>query len=1109
MTFTTPHQSYSYFLTEAQDLLQTLEQGIIGLRSNRTTAQVHELMRSAHTLKGAAASVGLSTISNVSHILEDIFRAFYNPEVVIDAEVEGLLFQGYECLRLLLTAQLNQAQVDETTILNRAADIIAQLQTKLGDRFDRDSPMPTSTELGFDMVQSMFEIGVTQRIEELSQALDNDAADLFTLLQTNAEIFLGLAESLELPGFAAIAQLTLAALKHHPNHVREIAQVALSDFVQGRAAVFAGDRTQGGSPSPLLQQWAGSVPPSLGTSATSSAASAASVLPTNQPIFFRSESIHASAGEAFTAPQSGSPLLKSLLAFLNTEIQVGQWLSSLKNWAATRVAPPLPSVDIFTPTATLPMTAAPFSSTVDPGTIPAPTFPGDQFSSPDLALEDLFGNLEPPPISPNPVSSNDSNPQNGMNPQVQTEVSVAEVSVAVTEPFPSGVDLGMKQESVWKTSAQEAPPPFPSTVVKARQEGIPKSTTVRVDLGKLEQLNHLVSELLIQHNQHSSQNEHLKLMRQELLEQLQKHRQTINDLFNESDRQLLNNRLQTPEKSVPGDAFPLSLVQHFDDLEMDRYSEVHILARTALNEMIELDAIAETLNEHTRQQHHVLDSQQRLLFLVGRDLTAIRMQPLEDLFNRLAQVIQQLATSHQKPVEVVLHGMEVLVDKTIVEKLYDPLLHLVRNAFDHGIELAEIRRTTGKATVGQIEITAFHQGNRTIIEVKDDGPGIDLQRVAQRAIELGLLPPEEAKTVTENRLLSFLFESGFSTAAQVNDLSGRGVGLDVVRNRIQEFNGSISVAFSPQRGTTFSLQIPISLTIAKLVVCQDQGIVYALPLDAIVQVIPQPDQLQQVGNHQVMQWEQGDELTSVVVQRFSDLLEYSEVAAEFKSPTEPMQSSRIILLRTATGLVGLQVEQVFGEQELVIRPFTTAIAPPPYVYGCCIIGNNQQALVLDVKLLLQQRPEMNFTSNQDTFLAASSDAPSTPAPQLDRTSPFHILLVEDSLTLRRTLSQLLQQAGYRVSEAKDGLEALALLQKQPDVDLIICDIEMPRMNGFEFLSQRQQHSAIATIPVVMLTSRSTEKYRLFALKLGASHFMTKPYADRELLSTVKDLVMQP
>jgi GAF domain-containing protein len=247
------------------------------------------------------------------HLMERLqMRASLVLPLVINEQVWGLL----------LTAQVNQAQVDEAAILNRAADIIAQLQTKLGDRFDRDSPMPTSAELGFDMVRSMFEIGVSQRIEELSQALASDAADLSAILQTNAEIFLGLAESVELPGFAAIAQSTLAALNHHPQTAREIAQVALADFIQGREAVFAGDRAQGGSPSPLLQQWAAS--PEADIALTNGRATISSVFPDNQATAFGYESVngaHAANG-MFSASKPGSPLLKSLIAGSDSEVVI-------------------------------------------------------------------------------------------------------------------------------------------------------------------------------------------------------------------------------------------------------------------------------------------------------------------------------------------------------------------------------------------------------------------------------------------------------------------------------------------------------------------------------------------------------------------------------------------------------------------------------------------------------------------------------------------------------------------------------------------------------------------------------------------------------------------
>jgi two-component system, chemotaxis family, sensor histidine kinase and response regulator PixL len=816
-----------------------------------------------------------------------------------------------------------------------------------------------------------------------------------------------------------------------------------------------------------------------------------------------------SPGAAFThgvvipVPQRRSSWLAPFIALLKTEIRVEHWLRPLKAWAGQRSVLPQPANPAPSVAATA---AAPFPQPLNEMVQPvidwsqisleaAHNTAADGLSAAQPTLEDLFGAPAsegvPAPLFPPP------------------DIPIAPAA-AISE-VPSSPTISLEPLAEMMPPIAEVAPPVPQPTPTKLRETLLRNTTVRVDLTKLEQLNYLTGELLINHNQHVSQNDYLKLMLQELLSQIQKHRQTLNELCRD-ERQHFANPVQSTGNSATNGGLAAArlsnpLLHCFDDLEMDRYSDGHILAQNALNEMIELGAIAEALNEQNRQHHHALEAQQRLLFLVGHDLTAIRMQPLEDLFYRLSQVVQQLATSHQKPVEVVLRGTEVLIDKTIVERLYDPLLHLVRNAFDHGIESPEVRQAHGKATTGRIEINAFHQGNQTIIQVKDDGPGIQLQRVTQRAIELGLLRPEAVNTTPASQLLPFLFESGFSTATQVSDLSGRGVGLDVVKTQIEELKGTISVDFIPQQGTTFSLQIPLSLTISKLLVCRHQGVTYALPLEAIAQIVTQPDQLTQIGHHQVLPWKQGDEITSIIIHPLASLIEYSEIASEFQSKPESSFALSIILLQTPAGLVGVQVDQVLGEQELVIRPLNSAIAPPAYVYGCSIIGNNQLALVVDIQRLLQQFSEKPF--EPESFMAEVPDLPPTPAISATPTTPFHVLLVEDSLTLRRTLSQLLQRSGYQVSEAKDGLEALTFLQKQADVDLVICDIEMPRMSGFDFLSQRKQHPNMAAIPVVMLTSRSTEKYRLFALQLGASYFMTKPYADRELLSIVKELVIQP
>ncbi|MGB7251859.1 MAG: Hpt domain-containing protein, partial [Phormidesmis sp.] len=249
-------QTYQYFLQESAELLQTMDDELQTLRQNFSVQTVHNLMRAAHTLKGASASVGLDAIQKATHSLEDIFRALCYPDTAVSVEMEALIFRAYDCLKLLLSAQLAGAEVDETDILERMATVVAHLQKKLGSRFGQSGHLPTSSELGFDMTRSIFEVGVAQRIETLSKALENpDSQVLLDLLKTQCEVYAGLAESLDLRGFGEIAQTTLEALSQQPDKILEIALVALENFRLAQVAVLEGDRQQGGAPLPALEQF--------------------------------------------------------------------------------------------------------------------------------------------------------------------------------------------------------------------------------------------------------------------------------------------------------------------------------------------------------------------------------------------------------------------------------------------------------------------------------------------------------------------------------------------------------------------------------------------------------------------------------------------------------------------------------------------------------------------------------------------------------------------------------------------------------------------------------------------------------------------------------------
>jgi chemotaxis protein histidine kinase CheA/CheY-like chemotaxis protein len=1067
-------QSYHYFLQEAPELLGVLEQDLLSLREDYSINKVHNLMRTTHTLKGAAASVGLETIKTVAHSLEDIFKALFNPELSIDPEIEALLFEGYECLRLPLTAELTGGKVNDAEVLDRSAVIFAQLQEKLGDCFGEEAQIPSSVELGFDVTQSIFEIGVTQRLEEIAAALSSgEPAIVATTLQTQAEVFLGLGQSLNLPGFGAIAQAVLMALDAYPEQAVTIAQIALEDFQSGQAVVLEGDRSLGGQPSLALQQLA----------QLSKVGEKERGKGGERIVFQHLDQTDYSLSQVSQAESATQPEFMGISSTADTELSEDDLEEDNE-------------IEEFTNRLLEEMWGVP--AEIDSYTL------GEQEN------EEEFSPI--PPLSDEP------------------EVTVE------TPPFQF-------------PQADKAPTASP------RKDPISASRTVRVNVEHLERLNYSVGELLTNQNRQSLQNEQLRTAVKALLDRVDQQQQLLHQLQDVSDSRFIDvekwrlresGRFERRKEIAPrttsryandSGLHPTALTSRpplsFDSLELDRYSESQILVQSLLEDSVQLAEAAEAIELFTTESNQTLDKQRRLLTSTRDALMEARMLPLKEIFGRFPRVLQQLEILHNKPITLQLHGTEVLVDKVVVEKLYEPLLHLVRNAFDHGIESPKLRLEWGKPEKGQIEISAHSQGRHLLIEVRDDGQGLDFEKIRQRAVERRFLEPEQARRLNEEQLTDLLFEPGFSTASGVNDLSGRGIGLDVVRTQMQALHGSVMVHSKMHQGTTFTLQIPLSQTIAKLLLFQVSDRSYALLADAIEQIlIPQADQIRSWDDGKVLRWGKGASEQLVPIYQLAKVLKYDTRFGEpfVSKPEQPFvpegQMLPVILIHYQDTLLGLEVDQLIGEQELVIRPLGAMIAPPSYIYGGSILADGRLTLVLDGTQLMQyvfdrQTPA---SSDQTSTSVATPLLPSNPQPSrlLPAASPTAlpappeqnfrarpnkmILLVDDSITVRQALALTLQKAGFQVVQAKDGYEAIEQLQYQKDIQLVLCDIEMPRMNGFEFLKHRQQDSVLASIPVVILTSRSGEKHRLIATELGATAYITKPYLEHQLLATVTNVL---
>jgi chemotaxis family two-component system sensor histidine kinase/response regulator PixL len=1028
-------QAYQFFIEEAVELLQVIETGLLNLKNNKNTAKIHKIMRAAHSIKGGSASVGLDSIKTISHRLEDIFKALYNETVIIDTELETQLLQAYDCLRQPLIAQIETGSHQGELALTSAIPLFEQIEARLGDAMNADEYIPSSSDLGIDMVASMFDIDVGQEIDHLKTVLANpDQYQVGGELRAAAEVFAGFAELLNLPGFGEIATTAETALDQNPEQAIAITQIAVADFVAAREQVLAGDRTQGGSPSPTLLAFI-----------------------TNN---------NSDLDNVFGALEQGSSDLDDVFG------AVAQESSDLD--------------DVFG-------AVAQESSDLD-----------DVFG----AINQDFESLE---IEESEKIAQPANLEEAIESldQIWTQLPSLEDQEKSATVRPKR-RLSESGKITTIRNVTETPSP---RVLEAVQNQAQTNLSVRVDLNRLGRMNNLVGELTINRNSLSLQNEQLQANVRELIRRFNKFQNITNKFRDLSDQTLVAAEKERKIKSRINGSIATEIGDQnseFDSLEMDTYNQIHYLLQEVLEEMMQVEESVDDITLFARLSNQTLQSQRQMVINLRDELMWARMLPLSEILNRFPRILRDLSTQYHKSVNFNMTGVGVLVDKVILEKLYDPLMHLVRNAFDHGIETPEIRQKSGKPEQGEITIHAYHKGNQTIIEIKDDGQGINLDKIKNKAIQKGLLTREQVEILTKERLSNLIFEPGFSTADQVSEISGRGVGLDIVRSQLRAIKGSVSVISAPGEGTTFLLSLPLTLTISKLLVCLFGNSAFALPSDSIEEiVIPNPEQIKITGSGTFFHWQN----RLIPHYKLSDLLQYNcplpslTVSKALTVVDAPQDwAFPLLILRREQHVFALEVERLVTEQELVIKPFGSVIKAPSYTYGCTILADGSIIPVIDGTLLIDHHFAQHQTSNlqidneeNNVNLDQSIQSPRTIVAS-------RILVVDDSSALRRTLALSLEKAGYLVLQAKDGREALNELNKNPSIDLVICDIEMPNMNGFEFLSQRRLKPELLKIPVAMLTSRGNPKHRRLAMQLGANAYFTKPYIEQEFMTEIPKII---
>jgi chemotaxis protein histidine kinase CheA/ActR/RegA family two-component response regulator len=630
---------------------------------------------------------------------------------------------------------------------------------------------------------------------------------------------------------------------------------------------------------------------------------------------------------------------------------------------------------------------------------------------------------------------------------------------------------------------------------------------MKVSVKNLNNLNNLTGELVVNRNTLEQDQNRMRQFIDKLLLEVQKLNEvgkSMQDLYEKSllESSLLASRQQSQQAKsmVPGNNSGGD--SEYDPLEMDKFTPVHLISQ----QMIELTV---RIRESTSDIEFVVDSStevtrslRQITSQLQEDLNKSRMLPFSNTSDRLQRGVRDNGLKYGKEVELQVEGSDTLIDKVILESLSDPLIHMVNNAIAHGIESPAARQAAGKPADGVINIKATHQGTQTIISVADDGAGIDTERVKNKAIEKGIITPSKAVTMTKQEVYELLFLPSFSTKDQADELAGRGVGMDVVLSSLQEIRGTITTESTLGKGTTFTIRLPLALSITKALMASNNDVGIAFPMDGI------EDSLE-VKPYSIIEGEAGQKFfpwrdQQMPFRPLSDLLAFNRPMKRVNyystGQEEAEKTVSIIVLRSGTELVAVEIDRVIGEQEIVIKPLQGPAPKPLGIAGATVLGDGRIIPIADVLELVELA-----TGKLEKHVNQTWSIGDMPEDQSAQREPM-VLVVDDSITVRQLLSLTFTKAGYRVEQARDGQEAWDKLRAGLPCDIIFCDIEMPRMDGLELLSKVQGDDVLRQIPMAMLTSRGSDRHRQIASQLGASGYFIKPYLEDALLEAVKRML---
>ncbi|WP_201533387.1 Hpt domain-containing protein [Psychrobacter immobilis] len=530
--------------------------------------------------------------------------------------------------------------------------------------------------------------------------------------------------------------------------------------------------------------------------------------------------------------------------------------------------------------------------------------------------------------------------------------------------------------------------------------------------------------------------------------------------------------------------------EDFDPLEMDQYSSLNQLSKSLTESASDLVDINHTLLEKTRDSESLLLQLSRTQTELQDGLMNSRMVPFTRLTPRLERIVRQTANELNKSVELKIINADDEMDRTILERITSPLEHMLRNAVDHGIENTSTRLKAGKERSGHITLEVNREGSEIVIELIDDGRGIDVEAVRHKAISQGLIDADDT-SLTDLDIMQYIFNAGLSTSKQVTQISGRGVGMDVVISEIRQLGGVVSVVSELGKGSHFTMRLPLTVAVSDALVVRAADRYYAIPLVQIERVV-------RVNPEKLYDYYQSDEAT----------LSFEDVDYRVRYLNEILSGNKLnelvvntntslplILIKNRTGHnIALQVDQIAGSRiEVVVKPLGQQLSHIPGISAATIMGDGSVMLILDLIALMRNAQLGKNLSKSVDVKRGRIESKAT------------ILVVDDSVTVRKVTSRFLERQGFKVAVAKDGIDAIEVLQDMTP-DMILLDIEMPRMDGFEVATQVRYNKRLKHIPIIMITSRTGEKHRERALEIGVNDYMGKPFQEQELLNKIQSIL---